>query len=143
MPDMPRVRQSEGFKQGVHRMGRGRSSSTLTRRALIAAPIGIALAVAGRMLTGSFGSALNVATGGLLGDSTPSPATSPAIVTWAPGPRLIAGVSDQFYAVPQVSGSQRVRVRTVIPGWFRSYFVARTTDGGRSATGCSKRSVIT
>ena len=130
---MPRVRQTEGFKQGVHRMGRGRSSSTLTRRALIAAPIGIALAVAGRMLTGSFGSALNVATGGLLGDSTPSPSASPAIVTWAPGPRLIAGISDQFYAVPQASGSQRVRVRTVIPpdGSDRTSWLERLTAAGQ------------
>lgn len=130
---MSGVRQTEGFKQGVHRMGRGRSSSTLTRRALIAAPVGIALAVAGRMLTGSFGSALNVATGGLLGETTPSPSASPAIVTWAPGPRLVAGISDQFYAVPSTSGSQRVRVRTVIPpdGSDRTSWLERLTAAGQ------------
>ena len=133
MPDMPRVRHNEGFMQGVHRMGRGRSGSTLTRRALLAAPIGIAIAVAGRMFTGSFGSALNVATGGLLGETTPSPSAGPTIVTWAPGPRLIAGISDQFYAVPSISGSPRIRVRTVIPpdGSDRSSWLERLTASGQ------------
>lgn len=133
MPDMPRARQTEWFKQGVHRMGRGRSESTLTRRALIAAPIGIVIAIAGRMITGSFGSALHVATGGLLGETTPSPSAGSAIVTWAPGPRLVAGISDQFYAVPSVSGSPRIRVRTVIPpdGSDRASWLERLTASGQ------------
>ncbi len=130
---MPRTRQTEGFKQGVHRMGRGRTESTLTRRALIAAPIGIVVAIAGRMITGSFGSALHVATGGLLGETTPSPSAGPTIVTWAPGPRLVAGISDQFYAIPSISGSPRIRVRTFIPpdGSDRASWLERLTASGQ------------
>ena len=131
---MPWTRDIEPPPRGIIRMGRQSPRGRQSRRAVIMAPLGVAIAAGLAYLARNLPSSAGTAVEGPLPAIAPTRTASVGEITWAPGSRLGASASTLPRALPRDSGEPGAMVRIVVPepGVERSVWLGQLIAAGVS-----------